>query len=325
VTGEGFAAEPFPAGPAELTGQTGALAWAGERRRRHGLNVLLLVLTFGTTTAVGARMAYNFDHDLPAFSEGDLGLVAVSLAHPSRLADGLPFSITLLLILLAHELGHYFACQYYRVSATLPYFLPAPTLIGTFGAFIRIRSPIYTRKALFDIGVAGPLAGFVMLLPALAIGLAYSKIIPGIAEQGALIFGVPLLERLLAGLIFPGIPTTDISLHPIARAAWVGILATALNLLPIGQLDGGHILYSFVGHRHRMLSRIFVAALIPMGLLYSPSWLIWAAILLLLGMRHPSIHDTSDLGPGRRKLGALALVIFVLSFTVTPVRMSDGF
>lgn len=321
----GFAAEPFLTGPIEKSGQSAAFVLESRRRRGYALNLALLALTFGTTTAVGARMAHNFENNLPAFSQGDIGLLAVSLAHPSRLIEGLPFSITLLLILLAHELGHYFACQYYRVSATLPYFLPAPTLIGTFGAFIRIRSPIYTRKALFDIGVAGPLAGFIVLLPALAIGLAYSKIIPGIAERGELIFGVPLIERLLAGVIFPGIPPSDIALHPIARAAWVGILATALNLLPIGQLDGGHILYSFVGRRHRLLSRLFVAALIPMGLIYSPSWLIWAAILFFLGMKHPSIHDTSELGAGRRKLGALALVIFVLCFTVTPVRMSDGF
>jgi len=239
--------------------------------------------------------------------------------------QGLPFSLTLLLILLAHEMGHYLACQYYRVEATLPFFLPAPTLIGTLGAFIRIRSPIYTRKALFDIGVAGPLAGFIFLLPALAVGLAFSKVIPGIAERGELIFGAPPIQSLLQAVIFPGVAAADVSLHPVARAAWVGVLATALNLLPVGQLDGGHILYAFAGRHHRLLSRLFVLALIPIGLFYSYSWLLWAAILLLLGMRHPVIHDTTDLGPGRRKLAVLALVIFLLSFTLAPVRMSEGF
>jgi membrane-associated protease RseP (regulator of RpoE activity) len=245
--------------------------------------------------------------------------------QPEQWLAGLPFSLTLLAILLAHEFGHYFACWFYRVDATLPFFIPAPTLIGTLGAFIRIRSPIYTRRALFDIGIAGPLAGFVVLLPALAIGLAYSKVIPGIANEGELVFGIPALQGLLAAAVFPGVDPHDIYLHPVARAAWVGALATALNLLPIGQLDGGHILYSFVGRRHRLLSRIFVAALVPLGLFGSRHWLIWAALLFLLGTRHPSIQDTSPLGSGRRKLGLLALVTFLVSFTLAPVQIMDGF
>jgi membrane-associated protease RseP (regulator of RpoE activity) len=325
VSSQGFSPGPFPIGPADGTGRITTLTFERKGKRRYSLNALLLLLTFATTTAVGARMAYNFDNNLPAFTEDDIGLVIQFLMHPSEFLKGLPFSVTLLLILLAHEMGHYGACLYYRVNATLPFFLPAPTLIGTFGAFIRIRSPIYTKKALFDIGVAGPLAGFVVLLPALAIGLAYSKIIPGIAERGELIFGTPLLQTLVQSAIFPGAHPSDIALHPIARAAWVGILATALNLLPIGQLDGGHILYSFVGRRHRLLSGLFIAALIPIGLIYSYSWLVWAVILFILGMRHPSIQDASELGAGRRKLGVLALAVFVLSFTLTPVRISGGF
>jgi membrane-associated protease RseP (regulator of RpoE activity) len=274
---------------------------------------------------MGARLALNFHRDLPAFADGDFRLFFYILEDPAALAGGLPFSLTLLAILMAHELGHYFACRYYRVEATLPYFLPAPTLIGTLGAFIRIRSPIYTRRALFDIGVAGPLAGFFLVLPAFAVGLAWSKIIPGIAGRGELIFGAPPVQHLLSAMIFPGIPSSDIYLHPVARAAWVGVLATALNLLPIGQLDGGHILYSFAGRRHKLLSRLFVFALVPLGIFYSPSWLVWAAILLLLGMRHPSIYDAFPLGPGRRALGVAALAIFLLSFSVTPVRLANGF
>ena len=270
-------------------------------------------------------MNHNFYLNLPAFNADDLLVMGGMILHPASLLQGLPFSITLMAILLAHELGHYFACVYYRVDASLPYFLPAPTLIGTLGAFIRIRSPIYTRRALFDIGIAGPLAGFALLLPALAAGLSFSKIIPGIAERGELVFGIPLLQRLLASTIFSDVAMSDIYLHPVARAAWVGLLATALNLLPIGQLDGGHILYSIMGKHHKTLSRLFVLALVVAGLLYSQTWLVWALILTLLGMRHPSIHDTTPLGAGRRKLGLLALIVFLLSFSLIPVRIIDGF
>jgi len=295
------------------------------RKRRYWLHLLLLAITLVTTTAVGASMAENFANNQPAFSARDMAAIMDMGAEPSRWLAGLPFSLTLLTILLAHEFGHFTACWLYRIEASLPYFLPAPTLIGTLGAFIRIRSAIYTRRALFDVGIAGPLAGAVVLVPALAVGLAYSKVIPGIAESGELIFGVPLLERIMAAGIFPGVPTSDIYLHPIARAAWVGALATALNLLPIGQLDGGHILYAFVGRWHRRLSRLFVLALVPLGLFVSFHWLIWAALLFFLGTRHPSIQDASPLASGRRKLAILALVVFLLCFTVAPVRLSDGF
>jgi membrane-associated protease RseP (regulator of RpoE activity) len=299
--------------------------WVGAGvRHRYWLHVVLLLATLLTTTAMGARLAQDFEQNVPPFSGGDLDALWRFREHPETLLAGLPFSATLLVILLAHELGHFFACVYYRVNASLPYFLPAPTLIGTFGAFIRIRSPIYSRPMLFDIGIAGPLAGFLFLLPALAIGLAYSKVIPNIATQGDFVFGVPLLQRLLEALIFPGTPAADIYLHPIARAAWVGLLATALNLLPIGQLDGGHILYSFAGVWHKTLSRIFVAALAPIGLLYSYTWLLWALFLFLFGMRHPVIYDPAPLRRGRRRLGLLALLIFLLSFTLAPVSLGEG-
>jgi len=295
--------------------------WLRTRRLRWWLHIGLLLLTLFTTTAMGARMAFNFRRNVPPFDDHDLDALVRLIENPARLIEGLGFSLTLMTILLAHELGHYLACRYYRVDASLPYFLPAPTLIGTFGAFIRIRSPIYSKRVLFDIGVAGPLAGFLFLLPALAIGMAYSKVIPGIAVRGDLIFGSPALEWLMQKIIFAGVSSSDVYLHPVARAAWVGLLATALNLLPIGQLDGGHILYSFFPRRHKLLSRIFVAALVPIGIFYSYSWLVWAAFLLLFGMRHPVIHDSASVGSGRRALGWLALIIFLLSFTVTPVRL----
>jgi membrane-associated protease RseP (regulator of RpoE activity) len=233
---------------------------------------------------------------------------------------GLPFSLTLLTILMAHEMGHYLTARYYRVDVSLPYFLPAPTLIGTLGAFIRIRSAIYSKRALFDIGVAGPLAGFVTLLAPLAAGLSLSKVAPDVVHRGDLIFGNPLLLRLFELVWFPGVPAGDIYLHPVARAAWVGLLATALNLLPIGQLDGGHILYSFVGEKMRWLSRLFVALLVPMGFYFAYSWLVWAALLFFFGMRHPVIYDPYPIGRRRTWLGIAALVILILSFTLSPVR-----
>jgi membrane-associated protease RseP (regulator of RpoE activity) len=243
------------------------------------------------------------------------------VSRPWLLLAGLPYSLTLMTILLGHELGHYFACRYYGIDASLPYFLPSPLPgIGTFGAFIRIRSPIYTRRALFDVGVAGPLAGFILLLPAMAIGLAYSRVIPGIAERGDMIFSVPAIQRLMEVLIFPGRAAADISLHPVARAAWVGTLATALNLLPIGQLDGGHIVYSFTATKHKLLSRLFVAVLVPLGIFYWRAWLVWAALLFFFALRHPVIFDVTPLDRRRVALGILAAVIFLVTFTVIPIH-----
>ncbi len=298
----------------------------GKPRERYWLYALLLLLTFFTTTTVGARLAYNFDRNRPAFMGDDLaGLLAGfshTFTHPAELVHGLPFSITLLTILMAHEMGHYLTCRYYKIDASLPYFLPAPSLIGTLGAFIRIRSAIYYKRQLFDVGIAGPIAGFVFVIPALAIGLAFSKVIPGIALQGDLVFSTPAILRGLEALIFPGVAAADIYLHPAARAAWVGIFATALNLLPIGQLDGGHILYSFIGGRHRLLSKIFVAALIPMGY-FSISWIFWAVLLFFFGLKHPRIYDGAQMGSGRTKLGWLALAMFLVCFTLAPIGTPD--
>lgn len=286
---------------------------------RLALHGFLLIATLFTTSIVGVVLAEGFRSGRPVTLEQYIDVFSKIFAHPALLLDGLPFSLTLITILLAHEMGHYLACRYYGIDATLPFFLPFPTLIGTLGAFIRIRSPIYTRRALFDVGIAGPIAGFVLLLPALIIGLAQSKIIPGIANQGDVVFGVPAIQRAVEWLIFPGTPSADIYLHPVARAAWVGILATALNLLPIGQLDGGHILYSFVGHRHKLLSRLFIICLVPLGIFYWRGWLLWVA-LLIFGLRHPVICDVSGLGANRAKLGLAALVIFLLTFTLVPIH-----
>ena len=294
--------------------QTSTSVW------RLTLHAGLLLASLVTTTIVGVVLAQSFQNNLPLDLDQYVNIFPALAARPWLLLGGLPYSLTLMSILLAHELGHYFTCRYYGIDASLPYFLPAPTQIGTFGAFIRIRSPIYTRRALFDVGVAGPLAGFILLLPAMALGMAQSRVIPGIAERGDLIFGVPIIQRLMELIVFPGHAAADISLHPVARAAWVGTLATALNLLPIGQLDGGHIVYAFTASKHKLLSRLFVLALIPLGIFYWHAWLVWAALLFFFALRHPLIFDVTPLDRRRVGLGILAAVIFLLTFTVVPIH-----
>jgi len=317
VAPQDFSPAPYPYYQEQGVG-TRYLAAHVRTRERYWLHWLLFALTLVTTTVVGSALQYDFDRNLPFEAEHSFDAYVRAWRHPAALLPGLPFSLTLITILLAHEFGHYLACVYYRVNASLPYFLPAPSVIGTFGAFIRIRSAIYSRRVLFDIGVAGPLAGFVFLLPALSVGLAFSKIMPGIDRQGALHFGVPLLQWLLERIIFPGVAPMDVYLHPVARAAWIGIFATALNLLPIGQLDGGHILYALVGEKHKWISSAAIAALIPLGIFFWYVWLFWA-VVLFWGRRHPLVYDSGDLGAGRRKLGWMALAIFLLSFTFAPI------
>jgi membrane-associated protease RseP (regulator of RpoE activity) len=287
---------------------------------RLWLHALMLLATIFTTTLVGAHMQYNFSRNLPFF-EADrfFEIFTVGLRSPQLFWSGLPFSLTLLTILMAHELGHYLACVYYRVDASLPYFLPAPTpFTGTLGAFIRIRSPIYSKRVLFDIGIAGPLAGFVFLLPALGVGLALSKVIPGINHQGSVQMGIPALEWLLEKGIFPGVAGADIYLHPVARAAWVGMFATALNLLPVGQLDGGHIIYALLGRSHKWITQVFLIALLPMGTLWN-GWWFWAFLLFFLARKHPPVYDQTALGDSRMRLGIAALVVFLLCFSIAPI------
>jgi membrane-associated protease RseP (regulator of RpoE activity) len=278
---------------------------------------LLLALTLLTTTMVGAGMQADFQRGQPFDIESSYWQYAQFWRHPASLLSGLPFSLTLLAILMAHEMGHYVAAQYHRVDASWPYFMPSPFL-GTFGAFIRVRSPIYSKRVLFDIGAAGPLAGFVFLLPALSVGLAFSKIVPNIAHQGMMQFSAPGLQLLMEKAIFPGVRSADIYLHPVARAAWIGMFATALNLLPIGQLDGGHILYAFFPNRHRLVSKLICIALLPLGWFWF-GWLVWGLVLLWVGRRHPAIFDDRDLTPGRRQLGWIALAVFLLCFTFAPI------
>src|SRR6267143_1255468 len=226
------------------------------QKRRYWLHILLFLATVFTTLVVGARMEFNFQNNQPAFSMNDDALpffpARWALAEPSRLLLGLPFAATLLLILLAHEMGHYLYCRYYGVYATLPFFIPAPTLIGTLGAVIRIRSPIRSRNALFDIGIAGPIAGFVVAVATLLVALALSKPAPSGLGPSDLELGYPLIFHLVHWMmaavapIHPvaALPLDRVYLHPMAVASWGGMIATALNLLPSGQLDGGHIIYA---------------------------------------------------------------------------------
>ena len=288
-------------------------------RHRYWLHALLLVLTLISTTVVGAGMARSFAQSRPIDLGELLGGYTRMWQEPSYLLAGLPFSLTLVTILLAHELGHFLTARYYLVDVTLPFFLPFPTLIGTLGAFIRIRSPILSKRILFDIGIAGPLAGFVALVSPLIAGVALSKVVPGIGHSGDLAFGTPLIIRLMELVRFPGVSMDDIYLHPVARAAWAGLLATALNLLPIGQLDGGHILCALLGERTKYFSRFFIIVLVLLGAFVAYSWLVWAVLLLFM-MRHPVIIDPTPLGSLRARLALAALAIFVLSFTTAPVR-----
>lgn len=283
-------------------------------------HLLLLALTVLSTVAVGVQIASNYAHRRPAFSlDLSTPLFRSLWQHPAQLSSGVPFSFTLLGILLAHELGHYLACRYYGLRVSYPYFLPAPTLIGTLGAFIRIRSPILTRRMLFDVAVAGPIAGFVLAIPALAVAVLHSRAGPVMAVPDTITLGHPLALVLLTRLLRPGIASEQLALTPAGCAAWVGLFATALNLLPMSQLDGGHILYATLGRKHRVLSRSFWLALLPLGYFSWPGWFVWAGMIGLIGLGHPPVLFPFDtLGRPRQVLAALAAAIFALCFLPSP-------
>jgi len=246
--------------------------------------------------------------------------------HPYDLYKGIPFSFTLLLILGTHEMGHYLVSRQHHLNVTLPYFIPAPPfpfIIGTFGAFIRIRSPIQDKKALLDVGCAGPLTGVVVSLPVILVGLKLSKVtvMPGGGE--GLILGEPLLFKFLSFLVFGDLsPDHQIVLHPVAFAGWIGLLVTALNLLPVGQLDGGHVSYALFPTYHKMISWACLLLLLLIGLFFWQGWLIWAFLLYFLGMRHPPpAYDWVPLDRRRKILGAVTILVFLLTFTPTPFKL----
>jgi membrane-associated protease RseP (regulator of RpoE activity) len=303
------------------------LIYLPQHKPRYWLHGLLLVATIFTTLTVGARMEFNFEHNEPAFSlsdEGSFFPMSWTFEQPSRLLLGVPFAFTLMAILLAHELGHYLCCRYYGVYATLPFFIPAPTLIGTLGAFIRIRSPIRSRTALFDIGIAGPIAGFVLATAVLFLALPLSKALPAGAAKPDIELGYPLIFRLvwsvlpLVQLKAHSHAFDAISFHPTAIAAWVGMFATALNLLPGGQLDGGHIVFSIAPRAHRFISRLTILALIPMAFYFWTGWLIWAILLRISGMRHPVVAERPQVRGARLWLALGAFLMLVLTFSPAP-------
>lgn len=295
------------------------------RRRPIAMALILFVLTVLSTLAVGAEFARAYANNSPPFSGDDNPFTTMVLPflHPHLLLAGIPFSFTLLGILLAHELGHYFACKYYGIDVSYPYFLPAPSIFGTFGAFIRIRSPITTKRALFDVGLAGPVIGFLFAVPALAIAVFYSKIVPGAQADAAIIFGNPPLIRFFMAVFHPYIRPADILLNPVARAAWVGLFATSLNLLPAWQLDGGHIVYSLASRQHRRISLTVAAVLIGMGVVFWHGWIFWGVLLgaLSLRFRHPPLFEPWERLDSKRIMWAIvALAIFLLSFTAWPTN-----
>jgi membrane-associated protease RseP (regulator of RpoE activity) len=292
----------------------------GSNNRYWPVNLILFIATLTTTTVYGAAVAACFAAGQPLNFEVVWSAWQALFQGNWHILQGLSFSVPLLAILLAHEFGHYVASRRWHVEASLPFFLPSPALLGTFGAFIRIRSPILYRKALFDIGVSGPVAGFLLLVPVLLSGIALSKVVPGVGGSGDFVFGTPLLIRVAEWIWFPGARAEDVFLHPLAQAASAGLLATAINLLPIGQLDGGHILYAVFGPIHNVWSKVFLAALLPLGY-FSYSWFVWALLLFLLGTRHPLVYDDSSLNGVRKCVAAGAFAILVLSLSLTPVRM----
>jgi membrane-associated protease RseP (regulator of RpoE activity) len=295
-------------------------------RRRYWLHLLLFVATIFTTLIVGARLQYNFVQGLPQFhSDADLFPLRWALQNPGNLVLGIPFSVTLLGILLAHEMGHFIYAQRNKVYATLPFFLPAPTLIGTLGAFIRIRSPIRTRAALFDIGIAGPIAGFVAALPVLVGALMVSRPAAAQPSDSGLVLGFPLVFHLAWKLLHPqgALQLAQLSLSPVAIAAWVGMFATSLNLLPGGQLDGGHIVYALSPRSHKLVSRLTMVALVPLGIFCWAGWLIWALLLLVSLMRHPPVPEYPPLDRKRKLLGWFALLMFILTMLPIPFSQID--
>jgi Peptidase family M50 len=296
-------------------------------KQRYWLHIILFVTTIFTTLVVGARMEFNFQHNLPAFSlnDDDISIFPVRwiMAEPSRLLLGMPFASTLMLILLAHEMGHYLCCRYYGVNATLPFFIPAPTLIGTLGAFIRIRSPIRSRSALFDIGIAGPIAGFVVAVTVLMFAMPLSKVMHPALVGRDIQLGYPLIFRLARnvlplGHLKAGSSLNSIYFHPTAIAAWVGMFATALNLLPGGQLDGGHIVFALAPRAHKTVSRLTILTLIPMAFYFWMGWLIWAILLRISGMRHPMVAEWPQVTGVRRWLAGFGLVMLVLTLAPAP-------
>jgi membrane-associated protease RseP (regulator of RpoE activity) len=280
------------------------------------INVGLFVLTVLTTLLAGAW-------PMGGVPPGDL------VADPRRLVVGVPFAASLLSILVVHEFGHYTFGRRHGMPITLPYFIPAPPPlfpIGTLGAVIRLRGPVRDRRALFDMAVAGPLAGLLLALPILVYGLSRSVVVPlPPASQGVLEFGDSLLLMAMQWLVVGPLPAnTVVELDPVGVAGWFGLFVTALNLIPAGQLDGGHLVYALFGARHRLISKLTVVGLLAIGLAFgSVTWLFWAVLIVgLIGFQHaPPMDDITPLDGRRRALGLFALALIVLLLPPVPLTI----
>lgn len=292
-------------------------------RRSLVIAVGLFFLTLVTCLASGAQFASAYSQGRAASFEEFFRGLTLLYKSPMALAAGVPFAFTLLTILLAHELGHFFACRLHGIRASFPFFIPFPSLIGTFGAFIVIRSPIRTARALFDVGASGPFAGFVLALPALVYGVIHAQPSQALADpqHADVIFGAPLLLHALAAIFHPGVAASQLLLHPVGRAAWIGLFATSLNLLPAGQLDGGHILRSVSPRVHRWLSLVLPLFLVMLGWsLHWTGWYVWAGLLLVIRfVRVAPFCDSTPLDPARKFGALLALVLLILCFMPAPL------
>jgi membrane-associated protease RseP (regulator of RpoE activity) len=265
-------------------------------------NVILLLITLVSTLVAGTlQQGIN------------------PLEQPWSIWRGIPFSFTLLMILGAHEFGHYFMSRRHHINVTLPYFIPAPSFIGTFGAFIKMKSPIMDRRILLDVGAAGPIAGLIVAVPVLLIGLYLSEIRVETVDTG-MNLGTSLFFSLLSWIVHGFLPDeANLILHPIAFSGWIGLLVTSLNLLPAGQLDGGHIAYAVLGSRQILVAKGAITILIILGIFGWTGWLVWAAILIFMGIHHPPvIYDWIPLDRRRKNIGWITLAIFVLTFTPVP-------
>jgi membrane-associated protease RseP (regulator of RpoE activity) len=291
--------------------------------RRAWLPLLLLAASIVTTAGSGARLMRNFRFGLPPLAQdADFFPIPWMWHHPRAIGSGWSFSLTLLAILLAHEAGHFFYCRRHGISASWPYVLPAPTLSGTLGAVIRIRSRIPSRRALIEVGIAGPIAGYLVAVPAAILGLLLSRPIRTGAAPALVRFEQPLTITLLHHILTPFVPTLpripNLAPHPILIASWMGFFITSLNLIPAGQLDGGHILYALSPRWHRVMTFAVPLLLLAMGLKFWTGWLLWGAILLLPVMRHPRVPNFPLLEDSYRWLGWLALALLVLTLLPAP-------
>jgi len=290
------------AAPYDAEWSSGPPADSAPPKPRIRIHLLLFFLTLLTTILAGA------------LQEG-----VNPLKDPEQLYRGIPFSFALMSILLAHELGHYLVSRKHGLNVTLPYFLPAPPIIGTFGAFIKMRSPVRDRRMLMDVGAAGPLVGVAVAIPLLIIGLRLSEVKLVQGEVG-MNLGSSLLLSLLSRLVVGPLPEGfDIVIHPVGFAGWIGLLVTSLNLLPVGQLDGGHVAYALLGETQNRIAKFVYAALIILGVVGWQGWLVWAVLLWFMGIRHPMPTDWwVPLDTKRKLVGWIAVGIFILTFIPVP-------